>query len=92
MGVCATRRKFAQDLPGYPRDDRQTTVQRGRKSFSRSSLYDRMGIVTAARAVYPACKAIVVLLHSPTQAQHVVLTGRIHDRRKVDPALLERPA
>jgi hypothetical protein len=41
-----------------------------------------MGIVTGARAVYRAGKAIAVLLHSPTQAQYVVPTGRIHDRRK----------
>jgi hypothetical protein len=39
-------------------------------------------VVTAARAVYRAGKAINVLLHSPTQAQYVILTGRIHDRRK----------
>jgi hypothetical protein len=44
----------------------------------------RMGIGTAAlaRAVCRAGKAMAVLLHSPTQAQYIVLTGRIHDRQK----------
>jgi hypothetical protein len=56
MGVCATRRKFAQELPGYPRDDHETTMQRGTKSFSGSSRYTAL----ASRS-YPTTHTMIHL-------------------------------